>query len=136
MKKCFGWVLAVTVMAFAAGCGSSSSPAPTPTPTPAPTPTPTPSPTPSPTGAVSITTNAMNKGANAYSPNPLAVTVGGSVTWTNTDSIAHTSTSDSGVWNSGAIAAGASFTATFPTAGSFTYHCSIHPGMVGTVTVQ
>jgi plastocyanin len=24
----------------------------------------------------------------------------------------------------------------FPTAGSFTYHCSIHPGMTGTVTVQ
>jgi plastocyanin len=80
--------------------------------------------------------NAQNKGANSYSPNPIAVTVGGTVTWTNTDAIAHTSTSDTGVWNSGTIAAGASFTATFTTAGTFTYHCNFHPGMVGTVMVQ
>ena len=132
MVRYFGWVLAVTVMAFAAGCGSSSSPAPTPTPTP----TPTPNPPPASSVAASIVTNAQNKGANWYSPNPIAVNVGGSVTWTNTDSIAHTSTSDTGVWDSGTIAAGASFTATFTTAGSFTYHCNFHPGMVGTVTVQ
>jgi plastocyanin len=31
---------------------------------------------------------------------------------------------------------GATFTRTFPSAGTFQYHCTIHPGMVGTVTVQ
>ena len=34
------------------------------------------------------------------------------------------------------IAPGASFSKTFTSAGSFPYHCTIHPGMVGTVTVQ
>jgi plastocyanin len=58
------------------------------------------------------------------------------VTWTNNDNTTHTSVSDGNVWNSGAIAPQASFSRTFPTAGSFPYHCSIHPNMVGTVTVQ
>jgi plastocyanin len=34
------------------------------------------------------------------------------------------------------MAPGASFTQTFSTAGSFPYHCSFHPGMIGTVAVQ
>jgi plastocyanin len=58
------------------------------------------------------------------------------VTWTNNDSTTHTSTSNNGAWNSGGIAPGRSFSQTFQTAGTFVYHCSIHPGMVGTVTVQ
>ncbi len=70
----------------------------------------------------------------AFAPNPVAVAVGGTVTWTNNDSTTHTSVG--GAWNSGAIAPGGTFSMTFPAAGSFPYHCSIHPGMVGTVTVQ
>jgi plastocyanin len=72
----------------------------------------------------------------AYTPNPISVSVGGTVMWMNNDSIAHTSTSDNGTWDSGTMAPGASFSRTFPTAGTFTYHCAIHPNMVGTVTVQ
>jgi len=56
--------------------------------------------------------------------------------WTNNDTIAHTSTADGGAWNSGTIAAGGTFSRTFTAAGSFPYHCAIHPGMIGTVTVQ
>jgi plastocyanin len=58
------------------------------------------------------------------------------VRWTNNDSAAHTSTADDGAWSSGSIAAGGTFTATFPTAGTFHYHCAIHPGMIGTVIAQ
>jgi plastocyanin len=54
----------------------------------------------------------------------------------NNDSIAHTSTANGGAWNSGTMAPGASFSTTFSSAGTFQYHCTIHPGMVGTVTVQ
>jgi plastocyanin len=54
----------------------------------------------------------------------------------NNDTTTHTSTGSNGAWDSGSIAPGASFSRTFPAAGSFTYHCTIHPGMVGTVTVQ
>jgi plastocyanin len=43
---------------------------------------------------------------------------------------------NAGAWNSGSIAPGGKFSMTFTVAGSFPYHCSIHPGMVGTVTVQ
>jgi plastocyanin len=61
------------------------------------------------------------------------------VTWTNNDTATHTATSDPGMamtWSSGSIAPGASFSQTFSTTGTFSYHCTIHPGMVGTVTVQ
>ncbi|MBW8865752.1 MAG: hypothetical protein JF610_00205, partial [Acidobacteria bacterium] len=66
------------------------------------------------------------------SSNPRPLTV----TWTNNDSVAHNSVANNGAWNSGTIAPGGNFSMTFPSAGSFPYHCSIHPGMVGTVTVQ
>jgi copper binding plastocyanin/azurin family protein len=41
-----------------------------------------------------------------------------------------------GAWNSGSIAPGGTFPRTFSSAGTFQYHCTIHPGMVGTVNVQ
>lgn len=66
---------------------------------------------------------------------PVVVTAGTTVTWVNNDNVTHTSTSDTGVWNS-TLAPGASFSMAFPSAGTFTYHCAIHPNMVGTVTVQ
>ncbi|MGH9410633.1 MAG: plastocyanin/azurin family copper-binding protein [Vicinamibacterales bacterium] len=62
--------------------------------------------------------------------------MGSTVTWTNTDSIPHTTTADGGQWNSGVIQPGAQFNFTFSSAGTFAYHCSIHPNMVGTITVQ
>jgi plastocyanin len=58
------------------------------------------------------------------------------VTWTNTDSLPHTSTSNGGAWDSGTIEPGHSFSVALATAGTFQYHCSIHPGMMGTITVQ
>jgi plastocyanin len=72
----------------------------------------------------------------AFQPNPVTIVKGSTVTWTNNDSITHTSTSDSGAWNSGAMAPGAMFSETFQTAGTFQYHCTIHPNMVGTIVVQ
>ena len=64
------------------------------------------------------------------------VAVGTTVTWMNTDSISHTSTSDVSGWNSGVVAPGGQFSFAFQTAGTFPYHCTIHPGMVGTVVVR
>lgn len=63
------------------------------------------------------------------------VAVGGSVTWTNEDDQAHTATS-SGNFDAGAIDAAQSSTVEFPTAGTFTYICSFHPFMTGTVVVE
>ena len=92
---------------------------------------------------VSIVTNAATMGDKAYSPNPVEVSVGGGVTWSNDDSTVHTATSgaassaDAGsVFDSGVLNPGATFDFVFDKAGTFDYHCTMHPQMVGTVTVS
>ncbi len=65
------------------------------------------------------------------------MTAGQTVAWHNADSTAHTATQDSGQFNTGTINGGAnSDPVTMGTRGTFTYHCTIHPGMVGTIIVQ
>ena len=72
----------------------------------------------------------------AFSPSSVTVHVGDIVRWTNNDGTAHTVTSDNGTsFNSGNMANGAVFTFTASITGTFPYHCAIHPGMTGTVTV-
>ena len=66
---------------------------------------------------------------------PITIRVGQTVTWTNTDPVPHTVTSDAGLWDSGDIASGGSFSRAFLIAGSFGYHCSMHPAMTGRVVV-
>jgi plastocyanin len=72
----------------------------------------------------------------AFNPATVSATAGGKVTWTNSDTTAHTVTFDDGSADSGNLAAGATFDHTFATAGTFGYHCTIHSSMKGTVTVQ
>jgi LPXTG-motif cell wall-anchored protein len=73
-----------------------------------------------------------------FQPSTVTISVGQSVTWSNNASDPHTSTSDSGAWDSGTVNAGGSFTHTFNSVGTFAYHCTFHValGMVGTVVVQ
>jgi plastocyanin len=70
----------------------------------------------------------------AFSPNTVTVSVGQPVAFTNYDSATHTSTSSA--WDSGNITSGATFTTSISQPGTYSYHCSIHPFMTGTVTVQ
>ncbi len=67
----------------------------------------------------------------------ITIAPGDIVTWSNNSGTTHTSTSDTGVWDSGNILTGTSFSRTFPTAGTFPYHCFYHQniGMVGTIVV-
>lgn len=122
-------VLAVAAgMATAIACGGGSGYGSNPTPVATPTPSGGGG-----TADVTITINGMN-GANSFSPNPAAVKVGQKVAWRNADSITHTA-SGSG-FETGGIAGGAtSAPITITTAGNLDYHCSIHPTMVGTLTV-
>jgi len=85
---------------------------------------------------VTIPAGAQSLGNRAYVPDDLTVATGTTVTWSNNDAIAHTSTSNTSGWNSGTIAPGGRFSFTFQTPGTYAYHCTIHPGMVGTVVVQ
>jgi len=80
--------------------------------------------------------NASTLTNTAFAPDAVDVAAGSMVTWTNTDGVAHTSTSDARVWDSGIVPPGGQFSVAFPTAGTFHYHCAIHPGMIGTVVVH
>ena len=66
--------------------------------------------------------------------NTQVVKAGTHVTWMNIDDTEHTSTSDTGLWDSGVIGVGHSYTVIFNQTGTFTYHCNIHP-MTGTIVV-
>jgi amicyanin len=139
-------LLAFAAMLVLAACGGSTgnSGGTTPTPTQAAnTPTTAPAgntPTATPSGskmAVSITTS----GTFAFSPATITIKVGTTVTWTNNTGAPHTVTSDDGTTfdsgiNTPIAANGGTFSFTFAKAGTFTYHCQIHPFMKATVIVQ
>lgn len=72
----------------------------------------------------------------AFDPATISIKTGGTVTWKNNDSVAHTVTSDAGSFASQTLSPGASYSHTFSSAGTFPYHCAIHPSMHGTVIVQ
>ncbi len=79
---------------------------------------------------------------NCFAPNPLTVKTGTTVTWTNGDSVAHTVTSgkpsdsvSGDVFDSGLIKPGKTFQFTFTKTGTQNYFCTVHPWMVGKVTV-
>ncbi len=64
------------------------------------------------------------------------VAVGETVRWTNVDGTAHTTTGRDGDWDSGSMRDGSRFGHTFAAAGTFEYFCTIHPQMMGTITVE
>ena len=72
----------------------------------------------------------------AFNPGEVTVTVGDTVTWTNNDTRGHTATADAGGFDTGTISVGASKTITFATAGTFAYHCTIHPDMTASIIVE
>ncbi len=82
------------------------------------------------------TANTVNIQNMAFSPSTLNVKVGTTVTWVNKDSTAHDVVSDTGLFNSGNLNNGQSYSYTFNQAGSFPYHCGIHPSMTGTIVVS
>jgi len=82
-------------------------------------------------------TIVANNGSQSYSPNPVTVRAGQTVSWRNALNDTHTATADAGGFNTGNIGpGGTSAPITMSTAGSFAYHCIPHPTMTGTVVVQ
>jgi plastocyanin len=71
-----------------------------------------------------------------FVPSSITVTSGTTVTWINKDPIMHDVTSDSDLFGSGSMQANATFSFKFTTAGTYTYHCTIHPTMTGKVIVN
>ncbi|MDP4271302.1 MAG: cupredoxin family copper-binding protein [Bacteroidota bacterium] len=72
----------------------------------------------------------------SFNPSSLTVAQGTTVTWTNKESVTHTVTSNTSIFNSGSLSNGGTFSYKFNTVGTFPYHCSIHSGMTGTIIVK
>ena len=98
------------------------------------------------TNSVSIVPGSSTLTTDAFSPNPIQVSVGTTVTWTNNDAQPHTVTSGSNrqpdnKFNSSPnfnplLNPGQTFSFTFTQAGNYPYFCTLHPNMVGTVSVS
>lgn len=72
----------------------------------------------------------------AFSPSTIPVTAGTTITWTNKDGVAHTVTSNTGLFDSGSISNSGTYSHMFSTVGTFPYICTIHPSMTATVVVK
>jgi len=84
-------------------------------------------------GAAEVTANIAEF---SFNPSSLTIQVGDTVRWQNTGGAPHTTTSDAGVWDSGTLSPGGSFSRQFMAPGTFAYSCRIHPQMRGTITVS
>ena len=118
MRRLLESFVAGIVLVLLAGCGSSSTT----------------------TGATStanvVITIVSENGAMSFSPASATAKVGQTVAWTNSDTLTHTATEDNGTFDTGGVNPGtASAPIAMPKAGTFPYHCSIHPTMTGTLTI-
>jgi plastocyanin len=86
--------------------------------------------------AVSAATTGIDIAGFAFAPQTVTVKVGDTVTWSNADARSHTSTADDGTWDTGTIGGNTSASITVTKAGTFAYHCKIHPDMTGTLVVE
>jgi plastocyanin len=81
-----------------------------------------------------------------FTPASAAAPLNTTVTWTNNaGATSHTTTSDTlnpdgttgiGLWDSGTMAGGAQFPFVLTSAGTYTYHCTIHPTMKAQVAIR
>ncbi len=117
--------------------GIYATPTPAVTQQPAVTKTPAPTVSKTPLGTPVHQSSSIRISNFAFLPAALTVKVGSTVTWTNEDSAPHRLQSDSGsVIATTTMSLGDSVSVTFSAPGTYWYHCSIHPGMKGSITVQ
>lgn len=114
--------LAFAFVLATAACSGSSSTSPS-----------TPSPAASSAAGSGSTVSIVNF---SFQPATITISAGTTVTWTNKDNVGHTVTADDGSFKSDRLGSGTTFSEAFATAGTFTYHCSIHTSMTGTVIVH
>lgn len=84
----------------------------------------------------------------SFAPSSVTVSAGSAVTWSNVGAATHHPVADAGAFDAGDLAPaqsgaygtssgiGGSSSFTFTTPGTYAYHCSIHPSMTGTITVN
>jgi plastocyanin len=109
-------VSAVVVAAVSMACGSSTSVANS-------------------CGSSGASANINATSSNTFSPKTATITHGQSVCWQNSSSVLHTVTDDGGSFDTD-LPAGQILVHTYPSPGTFPFHCKIHSGMTGTITVN
>lgn len=80
--------------------------------------------------------NEIEISSFSFLPATVTVTVGTTITWSNLDSVTHTVTSETDLFDSGNLARKATFSHSFTDHGTFSYYCTIHPQMRGKVIVE
>ena len=88
---------------------------------------------------VSIQAGAgTNVSSLGYSPDTITIVIGvnNTVVWVNDDNMPHTVTATNKLFDSGNMNPGDTFSYTFTSPGTYTYGCSYHPWMKGTVIVE
>jgi plastocyanin len=110
--------IALVSLVFLGGCSAAPSSSTTPSGSTGPAPN---------TAQVSLKNIAIN-------PSDIVVAVGGTVLFTNNDTVTHDIAGTG--FDTGALAPGATFSQVFNTAGSFPIHCTIHPSMTANITVK
>lgn len=136
------WLVLFMLVSALAGC-TDAEPEPASTST-----TDSSTPTGSSTGSSSTSTTApapttwnLDIADNSFPGGSIEIQVGDTVRWTHAGSNPHSVTADDGSFDSGSatpadwMRAGDVFEFTFDAAGSFPYHCDVHPSMTGTITV-
>lgn len=113
-----GGALAIAALSFACGGGSNSS-------------TPT-NPTPTPSSPVTINI-VGDRGSQSFSPNPAQDNSTNMVMWRNSDNQLHRIVANDNSFDTGNINAGATSSSVRVPEDGTNYHCTIHPGMVGTI---
>ena len=136
MKRLYSVVACLALGgALVAGCGgsSSSSSKSSSSSTPAAAPAAT---TPAAAAGAAGGTVAVSMKNIQFAPKSVTAKVGQTVKWTNDDSVDHNVTATSGAtFKSNTFGQGATYSQKLTKAGTISYVCTIHPGMVGTIVV-
>jgi len=86
-------------------------------------------------GSSGANANVNATSSNTFSSSHVTITHGEKVCWQNSSGVLHTVTDDGGAFDTN-LPSGQIFVNTYAVAGTYNYHCKIHAGMTGTVTVN
>ena len=86
------------------------------------------------TGSATVPNTVVIKNFS-FSPKPITVKTGSTITVTNDDNTTHTLTANNGAFDTGDVGSGQRGRITVTRVGTFAYHCTIHTFMTGTARV-
>lgn len=85
-------------------------------------------------GSADVTVEATD--ALKFAPDTTTAKVGQTIEWKNTGSVLHNVTFEKSCLTDGSFQPGGTWSIKFTTAGTYSYQCTIHPGMTGKLTVS